>query len=505
MVKDTGSFRESIEVLKEHGRLLEIKKEVDPNLEIAGIEKELDGGPAILFDNLKGYENSRVCGNITASRENVAKIFGVENEPKAMLEWGRNALLNPMPPVEVEKAPCQEVVVTDDIDIMKTLPVLTHSERDVGPIIGTNIYYIGGEFFDGGTEISYKRTRPMGKDWATVFATPGSHIATILQRHKGEKIPVTANIGAPPAVLMIAGTGIMPQRMGFGSDEVGMAGALQGKPIEICKAKTVDAYAIAQSEFVIEGYIHADREYWESEEAEKSLKSREAPFFPEWPKYLGRARKVYKLEITAITHRSDRPIYYSILADSFEADVQYAMLRESYLYDMYENVIPGLVQDVYQLSPAYITDRIKIKKRGKFDDGWARNLIEMTFAANPGTRLVVVTDDDVDVRDAEEVLWAISTRAVMENDLIMGAGGKGVGMMPIEITDKRAGKIVPLLNNTRGLGIDATIPYELRPHFERSKYPSFKMDLSKWLSNEEIARVRTMQSDYAKTLAKIGG
>ena len=172
---------------------------------------------------------------------------------------------------------------------------------------------------------------------------------------------------------------------------------------------------------------------------------------------------------------------------------------------MYENVIPGLVQDVCQRYPAYITDRIQIRKRGKFDDGWARNIIGMTFAANPGTRLVVVTDDDVDVRDAEDLIWAVSTRAVMEYDLIMGPGGKGVGMMPIEITDKRGGKIQPLLNNTTGLGIDATIPYELRPHFERSKYPSFKMELSKWLSKEEIDRIRMMQSDYARTLAKIGG
>jgi hypothetical protein len=93
----------------------------------------------------------------------------------------------------------------------------------------------------------------------------------------------------------------------------------------------------------------------------------------------------------------------------------------------------------------------------------------------------------------------------METDLVLGAGGKGVGMMPIEVTDKKQGKIVPLLNNTRGLGIDATIPYELRSTFERSSYPSFQIDLKKWLSDEEIARIRSIQTDYAKVLAKIGG
>jgi 4-hydroxy-3-polyprenylbenzoate decarboxylase len=505
MKTGNDSFRGSLELLKQEGQLLVIDKEVNPVLEIAGIEKALDGGPAILFNNVNGYPHMRVAGNITATRENVCKLYGLKDTRKEMLIWGRNALLNPLPPVKVDTAPCQEVVITKDIDILETLPVITHSDKDPGPIFGSNIYLFTGNYFNGGTEISYKRTRPQGKDWCTLFATPGSHIRTILERHKGERIPVTASIGIPPSAILVAGTGIMPQRMGFGSDELGIAGALQGKPIEIVKAKTVDAYAIAQSEIVIEGYIHASREYWETKEAEELSKGREARFFPEWPKYFGRARKVYKFEVTGITHRADRPIFYTPLADSFEADVQYALLRESYLYDMIENVIPGLVQDIYQSYPAYITDRIQIKKRGKFDDGWERNIIEMTFAAFPGTRLVVVLDDDIDIRNADEVIWAISTRAVMETDLVLGAGGKGVGMMPIEVTDKKQGKIVPLLNNTRGLGIDATIPYELRSTFERSSYPSFQIDLKKWLSDEEIARIRSIQTDYAKVLAKIGG
>ena len=117
----------------------------------------------------------------------------------------------------------------------------------------------------------------------------------------------------------------------------------------------------------------------------------------------------------------------------------------------------------------------------------------------------MVVDDDVDIRNADEVIWAISTRAAMETDLLLGAGGKGVGMMPIEVTDKEKGEIAPLLNNTRGLGINASIPFNLKDNFVRPKYPSFAVDLKKWLSDEEIARVRASQSDYAKVLAKIGG
>jgi UbiD family decarboxylase len=107
MVRDTGSFREALDVLEENGKLLRIKNEVDTNLEISGIEKELDGGPAIFFESVKDYPNMRAAGNITASRENISLIFGVENRPKPILEWGRNAFMKPVPPVEVDKAPCQ--------------------------------------------------------------------------------------------------------------------------------------------------------------------------------------------------------------------------------------------------------------------------------------------------------------------------------------------------------------------------------------------------------------
>ena len=498
------SFRDALKSMDRNGQMLTIEKNVSPKYEIAGIVKALDGGPAIMFDSVEGYPEMRAAGNVVATRENLQLLFGLSDH-KETLEWGRNALLNPTTPVVVDEAPCQEVVIDSDIDIMRILPVITHSRKDVGPIIGSGNYLVSGEYFGGGTEVSFKRTQPLGNDWCSVMAVPGSHIRTILERNKGGKIPVTMNIGTPPSVLIVAGTGVISLLMPFGGDELGVAGTLQGKPIEICKAKSVDAYAIAQSEIVVEGYIHATRNVWESKEAENLGKSRVTPFFPEWPKYLGRARKVFKFEVTAITHRKDRPIFYTILADSFEADIFTVLLRESYLYHISECTCPGLVQDIYQLYPAFLTTRIQVKKRSRFDEGWPRNIIQQTFATFPGTRFVFVADEDVDIRNAEEVIWAMSTRVDFEKDIILSAGGKGIGMMPIEILDKEKGKLLQDGKTTRGIGVDATIPLEVREHFERCSYPSFEIDLTKWLSKDAIERVRADQSDYAKVLSKIGG
>ena len=91
-------------------------------------------------------------------------------------------------------------------------------------------------------------------------------------------------------------------------DEVGAAGALGGAPVEIVKAKTVDAYAMANAEYVIEGYIVPNQRVWETEEAERLGQQGVASFHPEWARYMGRAYRARRFEVTAFTHRRDKPI-----------------------------------------------------------------------------------------------------------------------------------------------------------------------------------------------------
>ncbi len=168
-----------------------------------------------------------------------------------------------------------------------------------------------------------------GKDWASIQLGLGSHAEEAALEHRGEIIPMTINICTPPAVAMVAATGFVHDLVPQGTDELGIAGGLQGSPVEICKAKTVDAYAIAQSEWVIEGYINPTERIWETEEAEKIGSHGVAPMFPEWPGYLGRAMKAFKFQATAITHRSDKPIFFTPLAQSFEGHLAGAPLKRS--------------------------------------------------------------------------------------------------------------------------------------------------------------------------------
>ena len=128
--------------------------------------------------------------------------------------------------------------------------------------------------------------------------------------YRKEPIPLTINMGVPPACTLMAGAGFVYTILPPGCDELGVAGAVQGFPVDIVKAKTIDAYAIANAEYVIEGYLDTTSKVWESELAEKDGKQGVHPFHPEWSGYMGKAYRTYKFVVTAITYRKDRPIYY---------------------------------------------------------------------------------------------------------------------------------------------------------------------------------------------------
>ncbi len=506
MVKrDNTSMRGAIDILREGKDLLVIDKDVDPILEISGILKALDGGPPILFEKIKGYPGVRNIGNVISKEETAAKIFDVA-DPRKMKFKCHEAIRKPIPTREVIQAPCQEVVITENIDVMKTLPIIKHSEKDIGRILGSANILLGGKYFDGGNEVVFKRMHFRGKDWSSVFIPPGTLLGRAVTKFHGQKLPVTLNIGAPPSVLLMAGGGMVHTILPWGTDKLAIAGGIQGSPVDVVKCKTIDAYAVANSEWVIEGYIDTAEKVWESDEAEQLGKHGQVPFFPEWPGYLGRSYHVNKFEATAITHRKD-PIFYTPLAQSFEGAVLGTIVKEAALYEFCERLAPGLVTDVHILPgvAAWAHVFIQVKKRNRTDEGMQRAILTAILGSyGPSVKLVVVVDDDVDIYSADDVIWAITTRAHAERAIVYGGGGLMMGMTPAEKVGSRGEPVETGFLLKGGIGIDATVPQMAQWRFERPHYPSDRIDLSKWLSEADIARARGQQTDYAKLLAKTG-
>ncbi|MFC1907697.1 UbiD family decarboxylase, partial [Chloroflexota bacterium] len=286
-----------------------------------------------------------------------------------------------------------------------------------------------------------------------------------------------------------------------GADKVGIAGRLQGFPVELCKAKTIDAYAIANSEWVIEGNVLKER-VWETEEAEKLQKTRIAPLFPEWSGYLGRAKNALKFQVTAITHRKDSPIFYTPMANSYEDENMGTPLREACLYELAQRMVPGLVKDVNILHAfkSYLGAIFQVKKRSVADDAYLRNIVAAAVPAAT-LRVAIIVDEDVNIYDAEDVLWAMTTRANLKMGIFTGAPGS-IGLTALPFADTLRSQ-----DNWSegGLIIDATVPFRAKEQFPRTHYPVDRINLAKWFSTEEIATVQSQQCEHAKFLAKIGG
>jgi 4-hydroxy-3-polyprenylbenzoate decarboxylase len=330
----------------------------------------------------------------------------------------------------------------------------------------------------------------------------GTHLGEILYiHHRGEKIPFTINIGTPPAVILRAAPTTPHVMDPIGDDELAEAGGIQGSPIEIVKAKTVDAYAIAQSEWVIEGYLDAGQRIYETEEAERLQQSGAAPFFPEWSGVMGRAVLGVKVEATAITHRADRPIFYSPLASSLEGTLICNPFREAYVFELVNRYVPEFVVDLNTLDSFRSFEGVvfQVRKSKPRHEGLQRLVIYGAFVSLADFPLVIVVDEDVDIYSAEDILWAITARVNPATDLIT-AHGAAQFQMRREIEAKGRGEAAHQI----GLGIDATAPFETKWASKRPKYPVDKVDLKKWLSDAEITSAESMQSEYAKVLARLG-
>ena len=230
--KDITTVIGLVEFLKREGELLVTSREVDPICEVTGVAKAFEDGPAVLFENVKGYPNHRILVNVFGKRSRLAKIFDVP-DPKQFKFKCLEAIKNPIPPKVLDKAPCQEVVITKDIDVLKTIPVTQSIEADPGRIISGGISLVSGAEISHC--ISFRRTFFRGKDWASMNFTAGSHLENFLLnlKQKNEKLPLTLNIGCPPAVMTLAAWGFLHWAIPTGTDELAIAGGLQGVPLPV--------------------------------------------------------------------------------------------------------------------------------------------------------------------------------------------------------------------------------------------------------------------------------
>ncbi len=481
-----------------------IEAPVDPIVEMAAISKAFDNSKALVAETVRGHPDARLISNLWATKERCARLFGVD-EFKDIKFKLLESLRAPIAPREVspDAAPCQEVVLHREAfgPVEDILPLTTHTEDDGGRFFGNGVHFIGPPWVPGGgTQFSfYRMAFRDGQEYASVNMVPGGQGDAICRRWPGERIPVTINICPPPAIEMLGystfNSIVFP---GF-TDEIGMAGALQGSPVEIVKARTVDAYAIARSEWVLEGYILEGQRVWETDEAEALGRQGEAPLHPEWARYMGRAYRTPRaFELTAITHRVDKPYFFVPILGSIWYQCSYVCAS---IYEMCERMAPGFVQDVAIWTG--LTNWggvvIQVSKQRRSDEGLQRNVMGAVMTTHRGLRLCVVVDEDIDIWEPEDVVWAMESRVSPGRDIVVyNEFSRGQAFQPSEL---KTGQISV---SDGGIGLDATVPIEHKERYRRAVYPTAGLDLSKWFTDAECEDLRSRQDPYFRYLAKTG-
>ena len=506
-------LRSTIEWLKTNNYLLESDKEVNPDLEIIALQKHFDSGPPMLFNNVKGYPHLRVITNLFANEKVMNSMFGWADNTSRTKALA-HALKNPISPIEVQQneAPAQDYVITDDLNVNKWVLAIRHTPLEDEFTIGSGQTIVVGKYFEGGSHVSYNRMSFRWGNIGTFQAAPGSHMWQIQVAHYNDEkgIPIAVCFGIPPAANLMAGSGFDYAVLPMESNELGVAGGIQGSPLRIVKCQTVDAYALADAEIVLEGYLKPKDRRFETRGAEKLGKQGKAWFHPEWPGYMGKAYRVSTFHVTGITMRKPdtKPIIYPLGVHTQDDNNIDTTVREAAIYELCNRLQPGIIQDVN--IPYCFTDWggciIQVKKRNPIEEGWQRNFLVAIMSCNQGMRLSIACDTDVNIYSMDDVFWAISTRVNPQTDILNPVpGGIGQTFMPQE--RMTAGEKEWTASNTRfegGIAIDATIPFGYEEDFKRPVYAVDKVSPEQFFTNEDIKRGKGFMSGWAKILAATG-
>ena len=508
-----SDLRKTLDWLRAEGDLIETDKPVDPDLEITGLQKHLDGGCPVLFNNVKGKPNHRVVTNLFGDIKVLNKMFGWTDDTDRTRKLAY-ALSHPIKPVVIESkdAPVHQHIVEKPKDVNEYMVPIRHTTYEPELTVGSGNRLISGEHFDGGTDLGYNRMNFRWGNVGTFQISPGSHMWQVVSKYYDAKepVPITMCFGVPPSCTMMAGAGfdyaILPQ----GCDEVGIAGAIQGSPVRLVKARTVDAYALADCEVVLEGYVDPRDRRYETKESEDADVQGRYHFHPEWAGYMGKAYKAPTFHVTAVTMRDPKtkPIIFALGVHTLDDHNIDTTIREAAMFELCNRLQPGIVQDV--VIPYCMTDWggaiIQVKKRNKIDEGWQRNFMTAILSCSQGMRMCIAVSEDTDPYDMDDVMWCLTTRVNPRTDILNPIpGGRGQTFMPAE--RMTAGDKQWTASNTQfegGMCIDATVPFGYESDFLRPVYPVDRVDPANFFSKKDIENAKSRMQGWVHSLARSG-
>ena len=450
--KDLRDFIAQLEAI---GELKRIPVEIDPRLEMTEICDRIlkAGGPAVLFEKPKGH-TMPVLGNLFGTPKRVAMGMGqtsVEalrevgkllaylkepDPPKGLKDaWDKLPVLKQvlnMAPKVLSSAPCQEIVWEgDQVDLGK-IPAQTCWPGDVAPLVTWGLTVTRGP----------NKTRQNLGIYRQQVIAPNKVIMRWLAhrggaldfrdfrlRNPGQPYPVAVALGADPATILGAVTPV-PDTL----SEYQFAGLLRGSKTEVVKCLGSDLQVPASAEIVLEGAIHPDETALEGPYGDHTGYYNEQETFP-----------VFTIE--RITMRRD-PIYHSTYTGKppDEPAVLGVALNEVFV-PLLQKQFPEITD--FYLPPEGCSYRMAVVSMKKQYAGHSKRVMFGVWSFLRQfmyTKFIIVTDDDIDIRDWKEVIWAITTRVDPARDTLI------VENTPIDYLDFAS----PISGLGGKMGLDAT-------------------------------------------------
>ncbi len=414
----TSVLRAHLRELEERGLLQRVKAEVDPAWEIASVARQvfLQRRPerryALLFERVRGHTQPVVVGALAASRAVYAAGLGIA--PEEINERWAAALRAPLEPRLLDAPPAGETALEGDAVDLTALPIPTWTPtRDGAPYVA-GPYCITRHPETGVYNVAMRRL--MLKDRTHLaFNTLARPRTDVHAQHtyweyatyeaRGEPMPVAVVLGGETAVGCVSAAKVPYAPHGVWSDYA-LAGGLQGRPLDLVPCRTVPLYVPASAEVVLEGWVAPHH------------REPEGPF-GEFYGYMNRPAPKPVLEVTCIRFRADPLVQYvhsqkppseSMVAQSTgNAGIVYKRL----VYDLgIQEVVDVHIPDHLPLTQFVIQTRPMTRS-------YARQILNAAWTALPSYsgKMIVLVDEDVNIRDPREVEWAVHTRVQPHRDL----------------------------------------------------------------------------------------
>jgi 4-hydroxy-3-polyprenylbenzoate decarboxylase len=450
-----NDLRDFIRQLESLGELRRISSEVSPNLEMTEISDRVlrREGPALLFEHPTGFDIP-VLANLFGTVRRVALGMGEEG-PEALREVGKllaflkepeppkglkdawdklpvlRQVLN-MAPKELRSAPCQEMVIeSNDVDL-GTMPIQTCWPGDAAPLITWGLVVTRGPNRTR-QNLGIYRQQVIGRNRTIMRWLAHRGGALDFRDHQlaypGQPFPVAVALGADPATILGAVTPV-PDSL----SEYQFAGLLRGSKTEVVKCLGSDLQVPASAEFVLEGHIHPSDTALEGPFGDHTGYYNEQDHFPVFT-------------IDRITHRR-KPIYHSTYTGKppDEPAILGVALNEVFV-PLLQKQFPEIAD--FYLPPEGCSYRLAVVSLRKQYPGHAKRVMFGVWSFLRQfmyTKFIIVTDDDINIRDWKEVIWAMTTRVDPARDTLL------VENTPIDYLDFAS----PVSGLGSKMGIDAT-------------------------------------------------